>query len=151
MPSDSFLTKQLFPHQATLSSQSNFHSSDFRRVEPARPDRSEGSATRDSSPSPWQATTRNRSIGGLELAWQLLRVEVHGSIVGTWVPLQSSLKTKAFQCLDSEGGHPRCLSFSVQLVLCPLLHDPNTQLGIFAVLLRYIAVPVNFAKVGKLA
>jgi hypothetical protein len=56
-------------------------------------------------------------------------------------------KTKAFQCLDTGKSHRRCLSFQVQAVLLPLVSDPPTQ--VFAVLLRNITVPADFAIVGK--
>jgi hypothetical protein len=39
----------------------------------------------------------------------------------------------------------------LQPVISPLVCDPITQLGIFAVLFRNIAVPVDFAVGGKLA
>ena len=55
-----------------------------------------------------------------------------------------------FQFLNSEGGHRRWLSFLVQLVIGPLVCDPIIQLGVFAVAVRDIAMPVDFAIVGKL-
>jgi hypothetical protein len=74
-------------------------------------------------------------------------------IAGTWaVRLKSSLKTQSFKRLDSVGGHSRrCLSLSVLIVMGPLVSDSTTQLDVFAVAVRNIAVPVNFEIVGKLA
>jgi hypothetical protein len=85
-------------------------------------------------------------------SWQLLRKVVLSRIAGTRaVPLKSSLKTQAFQCLNPQGGHSRFLSFQVQPLITPLFFEPHTQLGIFAVALRNIVVPVSFAIDGKLA
>jgi hypothetical protein len=85
-------------------------------------------------------------------SWQLLRKVVLDRIAGTGaVRLKSSLQTESFQRLDSVGGHRRrCLSLSV-LIVMPLFFDTHTQLGIFAVALRNVAVPVSFAIDGKLA
>jgi hypothetical protein len=85
-------------------------------------------------------------------SWQLLRKVVLSRIAGTRaVPIKRSLKTQAFECLNPQGGHSRFLSFQVQPLITPLFFDPHTQLGIFAVALRNIAVPVSFAIDGKLA
>jgi hypothetical protein len=54
------------------------------------------------------------------------------------------LETQVFQFLDTQGGHGRTLSFLLQPVLLPLECDPRTQLGVFAVDARDIAVPVDF-------
>jgi hypothetical protein len=48
-------------------------------------------------------------------------------------------------------GHRRSISFSVQPASLPLGYDPLTQLWVFAVALRNIAVPMDFVIVGKLA
>jgi hypothetical protein len=61
------------------------------------------------------------------------------------------LKTQAFQCPDTGKSHLRFLAFYVQPVIGPLVCDPHTQLGVFAVVSRNIAVPVDFAILGKLA
>jgi hypothetical protein len=60
-------------------------------------------------------------------------------------------ETQAFQFLDTVECPRRFIYLSVQPVLIPLGSDPRTQLGVFAVAVRNIAVPVDFAIVGKLA
>jgi hypothetical protein len=112
--------------------------------------------------------TRHRyraEIGGLELEQLLRLVVLIGSMIaGTWCNGLSSskalssgyraavpLETQVFQCLDTGRSHRRYLSFCVQPVIAPLVTDPPTQLGVFAVVCRNIAVPVLFAIVGKLA
>jgi hypothetical protein len=44
-----------------------------------------------------------------------------GAVLGAVGP---PIETYVFQCLDSEGGQVRCLSFDVKLVLRPLVCDP---------------------------
>jgi hypothetical protein len=60
-------------------------------------------------------------------------------------------ETQAFQFLDSECGHTRCLSLLLQPILPSLISHPISQFGIFAVFPRNSAVPVDSAIVGKLA
>jgi hypothetical protein len=85
-------------------------------------------------------------------SWQLLRKVVLSRIAGTRaVPLKSSLKTQAFQCLNPQGGHTRFLSFQVQPLITPLFFDPHTQLGVFTLSRIGTLHPVDFAIHGKLA
>jgi hypothetical protein len=60
-------------------------------------------------------------------------------------------ETQAFQCVDPGKSNWRYLSFKLQTVYIPLIFDPSSQLGVFAVVVRNIAVPVDLAIVGKLA
>jgi hypothetical protein len=60
-------------------------------------------------------------------------------------------ETQAFQCLDTGKSNLRSLSFSVQPVVSPLACDPPTLLDVLDVVVKNIAVSVDFAIFGKFA
>jgi hypothetical protein len=59
-------------------------------------------------------------------------------------------ETPTFQFVDTRHSHMRFLSLHVQLVVLPLVCDPCSQLGVFALHPRNIAVSLESAVDSKL-